>query len=304
MPWWGFRHITTLLRKSLSSGEPHSEATLITVLVLTTFEESIGDWVNLIGHHRAAHALVREVLTPESANTNELHSNIFLWYARFDVVAGILAGNETILGREWYIAKEQFDAQQAASHPGDVEKQLALANSINRRFGLEMASLYAKLSRGLIPISEFIVENEQLGQTLERVKSILDTFSESEYTVRDYPNRIPLTGDDIVDPYTPGGMYHGPLWDVNVAWIDYYSTKAMYKYQTLLSLKQSTMEELGALALELARLMESVDRWPVKENGHLLAFKNSIGMAAMFFPREEKYIMWARRKFAQIEQSG
>ncbi|RAK99141.1 Zn(II)2Cys6 transcription factor [Aspergillus ibericus CBS 121593] len=294
----------TLLRKSLGSGEPHSEAMLITVLVLTTFEESIGDWVNLIGHHQAAHALVREILTPESASLNELHSNIFTWYARFDVVAGILAGNETILGREWYIAKEEYDAQQAALHPGDVEKQLALANSINRRFGLEMASLYAKLSRGLIPINEFMVHNEVLGQTLERVRGILETFHNSEYTVRDYPYRVPLTPEDIVDPYIPGGLHHGPLWEVNMTWIDYYSTKAMYKYQTLLSVKQSSVEELGALSMELARLMEAVDRWPVKENGYILSFKNSIGMAAMFCPRDERYIMWARRKFAQLEQSG
>ncbi|OJZ80271.1 hypothetical protein ASPFODRAFT_212786 [Aspergillus luchuensis CBS 106.47] len=37
-----------LLRKSLSSGELHNEATLITVLVLATFEKSIGNWVNLM----------------------------------------------------------------------------------------------------------------------------------------------------------------------------------------------------------------------------------------------------------------
>ncbi|GKZ56145.1 hypothetical protein AnigIFM50267_001675 [Aspergillus niger] len=293
-----------LLRKSLGSGEPHNEATLITVLVLTTFEESVGDWVNLIGHHQAAHALVREILTPESANLNELHSNIFVWYARFDVVAGILAGNETILSRDWYVAKEEYDAQEAARHPNDATKQLALANSINRRFGLEMASLYAKLSRGLIPVNEFIIQNELLGQTLERVRTILESFNDSEYTVREYPNQVPLTPDDVVDPYVPGGMHHGPLWEVNMTWVDYYSTKAMYKYQSLLSVKQSSVEELQSLSVELVRLMEAVDRWPMKESGCILAFKNSIGMAAMFCPRDERYIMWARRKFAQLEQSG
>ncbi|KAI3059594.1 transcriptional regulator family: Fungal Specific TF [Aspergillus niger] len=75
-----------LLRKSLSSGEPHNEATLITVLILATFEESIGNWINLIVHHQAAHALVWEILMPEFANMNELHSNIFAWYVRFDVL--------------------------------------------------------------------------------------------------------------------------------------------------------------------------------------------------------------------------
>lgn len=70
--------------------------------------------MNLIDHHRAAHALMQELLTPESSNANELHTNIFLWYARFDVVVGILAGTETVLSRDWYMAKEQYDAEQAA----------------------------------------------------------------------------------------------------------------------------------------------------------------------------------------------
>ncbi|KAJ5485220.1 hypothetical protein N7539_005208 [Penicillium diatomitis] len=137
-----------LLRKSLEAGEEHTEATLCTVLVLTVFEEYIGDWANLVDHHQAAHALMRELLTPDSSNMIDLHTNIFLWYARFDVVAGILAGTETILSRDWYIAKEQYDAQQAALYPDDPNKQLAYVASINRRFGLDMASLYAKLSRG------------------------------------------------------------------------------------------------------------------------------------------------------------
>jgi hypothetical protein len=111
--------------------------------------------VNLIDHHQAAHALMRELLTPESSNLIELHTNIFLWYARFDVVAGILAGTEAILGRDWYMAKEQYDANQAALYPDDPSKQLALVASINRRFGLDMASLYAKLSRGMIPMDQF-----------------------------------------------------------------------------------------------------------------------------------------------------
>ncbi|OGM44686.1 Zn(II)2Cys6 transcription factor [Aspergillus bombycis] len=293
-----------MLRKSLASSEDHSEATLITVLVLTTFEEFIGDWVNLIDHHQAAHALMRELLSPESIITNELHGQIFPWYARFDVVAGILAGNEMVLGREWYIAKEDYDAQQAAIYPEDADKQLNLAASINRRFGLEMASLYAKLSRGMIPIDEFILQNDQLGQLIEKVREILEKFHNSEYTVWQYPDRQPLTEDDIVDPYIPGGMYRGPLWDVNVAWIDYYSTKAMYKYQSLLSVRQSSPSELQHLALEQCRLIEAIERWPEKENGYMFTYKNSIGMACLFAPKDSKHAMWGRKRLALLERNG
>ncbi|KAJ5081687.1 hypothetical protein NUU61_009951 [Penicillium alfredii] len=293
-----------LLRKSLGSGEEHNEATLVTVLVLTTFEEYIGDWVNLIDHHQAAHALMRELLTPESANLYELHNNIFLWYARFDVVAGILAGTETILSRDWYLAKEQYDAEQAALYPDDPSKQLALVASINRRFGLDMASLYAKLSRGLIPMDEFAVQNGLLGQTIERAKTILKGFNESEYTVRDYPHKQPLAQDDIVDPYVPGGLHRGPLWEINSAWIDILSTETMFKYQTMLALKQPLLPELQTLAFEQCRLIETIDRWPDKESGYCIAFKNSLGIASMFLPKDSKHQMWARRKMALMEQNG
>lgn len=319
-----------LLRKSLGSGEEHTEATLCTVLVLTTFEvylfflsffkhgslsliiadlychsqEYIGDWVNLIDHHQAAHALVREILTPESSNTIELHTNIFLWYARFDIVVCIVAGTEAVLPRDWYIGKEQYDAEQAAQYPNDPAKQLALVASINRRFGLEMASLYARLSRGLIPMDQFVIQNQQLGQTIERAKNIIREFDDSEYTVRSYPNRQPLTEDDIVDPYVPGVLHTGPLWDANYAWIDLLSTELMFKYQTMLALRQPLLPELQNLAFEQCRLLETIDRWPNKGYGHCIGFKNSIGLASMFLTKDDKHQMWSRRKLAMMEHNG
>ncbi|KAJ5133377.1 hypothetical protein N7448_001594 [Penicillium atrosanguineum] len=293
-----------LLRKSLGSGEEHTEATLCTVLMLTTFEEYIGDWVNLIDHHSAAHALMRELLTPETSNLIELHTNIFLWYARFDVVAGIVAGTEAILSREWYMAKEQYDEEQAALYPDDPHKQLVLVASINRRFGLDMASLYAKLARGLIPMDEFAEQNNKLGKTLERAKDILRQFDDSEYTVYSYPNKRPLTEDDVIDPYMPGAIHQGPLWDANYAWIDLLSTDTMFKYQTMLTLQQPLLPDLAQLALDQCRLIETIDRWPDRGNGHCIGFKNSIGMASMFLPKDEKHLMWSRRKIAMMEQNG
>ncbi|EKV09702.1 hypothetical protein PDIG_29390 [Penicillium digitatum PHI26] len=293
-----------LLRKSLGSGEEHSEATLCTVLVLTTFEEYIGDWMNLIDHHQAAHTFVLELITPESANVNELHTNIFLWYSRFDVVVGILAGTETVLGRHWYLAKEHYDAEQAAIYPDDPSKQLALVASINRRFGLDMASLYAKLSRGMISMEQFAIQNEHLGQWLEQAKTILRTFDDYEYKVQYYPQKQPLTEDDVVDPYVPGILHRGPLWDINYAWIDILATETMYKFQTMQVLQQPLLQNLQDLAKEQCRLIETMIRWPHKENGYCINFKNSLGMLGMFLPREHKYQMWARRTLALLEQHG
>lgn len=294
----------TLLRKSLGSGEEHGEATLITVLVLTSFEEYIGDWVSLIDHHQAAHALICELSTSESINTNETYRQIFSWYARFDVAAGILAGSETILSREWYISREEYDAEQALRYPNDIDKQLTYAASITRRIGLDMASLYAKLSHGMISMEEFMVQNDQLSQNLEYIKNILKQFDDSESAVTSYSHKVALTCDDIVDPYLPGGLYQGPLWDLNFAWIDLLSVTLMFYYQSYMTLQQPPPSELESLALEQCRLIETIDRWPDKPNGYFIGFKNSISLSSMFLPNDEKHRMWCRRKFAKMERNG
>lgn len=208
-----------------------------------------------------------------------------------------------VLGRDWYITREEHDAMEAASNPDDIEKQLAFTASINRRFGLDMASLYAKLSRGMIDFGEFMAENDKLGQSLEQIKDILSRFA-TEYVIQDYPDQTPLTEDDLVDPYVPGGLHYGPLWDANFAWIDYYSTKAMYRFQFLMTTQQGTMDELLALSYEQVRLIETIERWPDKEKGYIFGFKNSIGMASLFFPRDTRHLNWSRGIFARTERQG
>lgn len=207
------------------------------------------------------------------------------------------------MGREWYIAKEDHDALVAAHSPDDPDKQLALVESITRRFGLEMASLFAKLRRNMIQLDEFNRQSKYLEQTLDRLHGILELLRAPEWTVQEYPHRVPLTDDDMVDPYVPGGLLYGPYWDVNYAWIEYHSVKAMFKYQ-LSSLTHSPMEELKVMEIEVCRLVETIHRWPDKENGYMFAFKNCFGLSAMLLHDNPKYVAWSRRKLALLEQNG
>ncbi|KAL1968593.1 hypothetical protein VTN77DRAFT_1803 [Rasamsonia byssochlamydoides] len=294
----------SLLRKSLGSGEQHGEAMLVTMLQLATFEECIGDWVNLLDHHYAAHILIRELLTPQSILTNELHRHIFIWYARFDVVAGILAGNETILSREWYTAIADYDAEQAALDPYHVQKQLALVESRIRLFALDMASLYAKLSRGMITIDQFIAQNDQLSQALEDMHRILQPFDTCQHAVKSSLYVQPSGPDDVLDPDSPGLFYKGPLWSVNFVWVDVLATELMFKYQSHLVIQRPEGSELQRLALEVCRFVETIMRWPGKEVGKVIAFQNCLPITGMFLPRDEKHIMWSRRMLALLETNG
>ena len=219
------------------------------------------------------------------------------------MVAGILTGNEVVLPQEWYLSKEKHDAQQAALYPRDVQKQIDFAGSINRRVGLDMASLYAKLSRAAIPFDEFMVQNAALGQTLERMKNILIAVDDPEHTVQTFPDQRPLTEEDPFNPYIPGVLHQGPLWRLNFAWIDYLSTKTMYLYQSCRALQQPLTEPEN-LALEQCQLIEAITRRPNKESGYFLSFNNCMGISCLLLPKDEKHIMWARRKLVQMEQNG
>ena len=79
----------------------------------------------------------------------ELHTDIFLWYTRLDILVGLIRGTEVSLSREWYVGKEKYDARQAALDSDDLAKQLASIVSMNRRFGMEMVSLYTEMTRGV-----------------------------------------------------------------------------------------------------------------------------------------------------------
>jgi hypothetical protein len=262
--------------------------------------------VNLLDHHQAAHFLMGELLTPQSIVTNELHRHIFFWYARFDVVAGLLGGNEAILSREWYKALEEHNANRAALHPNDVQMQLAVVRSRLLTFALDMASLYAKLSRGMIAMDQFLVQHERLSQTLEDMRRILQAFDHSEHAVRSNLYVQPSGPDDVLDPYIPRLLYTGPLWGANFLWVDVLATELMFKYQSHLVLQRPDGPELQRQALEVCHRMENVVRWPKEEVGvgKAIAFHTALPITGMFLPRDHKHIMWSRRMLALMEQNG
>lgn len=260
--------------------------------------------MNLLDHHQAAHILMREILTPQSIVTNELHRHIFIWHARFDVVAGLLAGNEAILSREWYTAIEEHDAEQAALNPYHVQKQLAWVSSRVRLFALDMASLYAKLSREMISMDEFLAQHERLCQALDDMHRTLQPFDTCEHAVRANIYIQHEGPDDVLEPDVPGLFYKGPLWSVNFAWVDVLATELMFKYQSHLVIQWPDGAELQRLALEICRIVETIMRWPEKEVGKVIAFHNCLPITGMFLPRDEKHIMWSRQMLALLEQNG
>ena len=295
-----------LLMKSLAKGGKPTEATLLTVLQLTTFEEYLGDWVNLVGHHRAAHYMLLELYTPSNIMNTEVTRQILAWYARFDVVAGLMAGNETVLDRSWYIACSNWYDERIDTEDVDIDYSLQYVIAQNRLIGMDMAALFSKLAKGTVDLPTFKRENTLIAEQLQKLKSRIESLNDGYYTVKEFPYRVPLTNADIVNPYVPGGLFRGPFWSLNYAWCDFYGIHEMHEYQTAIALGLDTSEaaDFEQISLEQCRIFDAIERYPDAPQGSTLAAHTSLALASVFLKKDERHTMWARRKLAAVERLG
>lgn len=155
------------------------------------------------------------------------------WYMRFDVFAGLMAGFETVLSREWFSYANDFFQQQVTKEPESLNWRIELAIAQHRLVATDMSLLFAKKGRGEISHDNFILENEVIGRRIAEWKSNMDpALQDGRYLVTDFSGARPVDPDDIVDPYIPGTIYSGPLWAMNVAIIDCKCGKKLVPYST------------------------------------------------------------------------
>ncbi|KAH6614596.1 hypothetical protein B0J18DRAFT_447030 [Chaetomium sp. MPI-SDFR-AT-0129] len=69
---------------------------------LATIEEYLGDWVNLMGHQKAAFEVLNQLFTPKTIMQIPAGRVALMWYTRFDVVVGIMGSFKTSLSPDWY----------------------------------------------------------------------------------------------------------------------------------------------------------------------------------------------------------
>jgi hypothetical protein len=294
----------SLLRQSLQAGQPRTEATILTILQLATFEEHLGDWPNLIGHRRAAHEMILATYTIENVMETERSRQIFAWYARFDLLAGLMAGNQMALPREWYAQCARWYGEHIDPEDVDPEGDMYYFFATNRLIGLDLAALLSKFRRGQISREDFVVESEKLSQRMDELRQRIQALNDDYYTVTQFPAKQPLEPNDIVDPYVPGGLFRDALFPLNYLWTGWYGAEIMRQYQTSLMLQKELPAVLERHALELCRIFETIERWPQSPEGGTLGAITSLGMSALFLPKDQRHTMWLRRKLAAVEQNG
>ncbi|KAI9839307.1 MAG: hypothetical protein M1819_003302 [Sarea resinae] len=295
----------SLLRQSLQRNQKHTVATLLTILQLASIEEFLGDWVNLLSHHKAAYEILTELYTPQTIVQSENHLRVIGWYARFDLFAGLMSGYETVLGREWFAAVHGHYSQQSRRYPENINLKIEERIANSRLMAVDMAHLFARKARGVISDDDFLRENEIWTQRFHHWYETLDpALIDPAYAVTDFSGARELDPDDIVNPYVPGILFRGHLWTMNLVLLDYYAVDVMHKYQTALVLKRPPPPELEPLSFKVCQLFEAIEFWPEAPPGVLLATQASLGIATLFLPKDQRHTLWCRRKLATIELMG
>ena len=233
-----------------------------------------------------------------------MRRKILAWYSRFDVMGGLMSGYQTVLGREWFVATENYYQQQSLSYPNSIDYKIEATIAKHRLLAVDLALLFAQLPRGAITIETFERESDKFTEQIKTWKEKLDPiFRDPSYLVQSFEGKE-RAPEDIVDPYLPGGLYKGALFTFNFMLIDWHAINLMHGYKTASLLKRPLPRELSEIALEICRLFEAIEYWPDSPAGSLLKAQGSLGLALLVLPKDEKHIMWCRRKLAKVESLG
>ncbi|KAK7431476.1 hypothetical protein QQZ08_001966 [Neonectria magnoliae] len=300
-----YNRSVTLLLGTLKRKEKHSVATLLTILQLATIEEYLGDWVNLMGHQKAAFEILTNMFTPQTIMQTPMGRMCLQWYARFDNFVALMGGFPTDLPREWFTAMVEFNQSQMMSYPGELRWKMEEWSARLRLISYDMSILFARGSRGQIPAEQFIIEHDHITQLLLEWKENRDpAMCDNRYLVTDFPTPRPVDPDDIVDPYTPGILYEPPLFSTTILSAEWNSIMIMHTCQSSNMTPEILFGELGRLAYTTCQYFETLEHWPSTPKGVLILIQASIAIAALFLPQDARHHMWFRRKFALLETMG
>lgn len=271
--------------------------------VLTPAKEFLGDWVNLLGHQRAALQILTDLFTPQTIMQDETRRRIITWYIRFELFAGIMSGSATTLSRDWFAACQEHYQRQSRDRPEDVGVKFEEFFSTTRLLSSDLTLLFAEVKKGALSDDEFARRTrELLGRFANFGNTLETTFTDPSNYVKSFPNATPPSEDDITDFRDPHFLLAGELFTMNYVLIDFWALDLMFKYQLSLAQQQAPSAEMTQLALKKCKMFEAIesDEGPAA----VLGCQASLGMAALFLPKDEKHTDWCRRKCALIERLG
>jgi hypothetical protein len=258
-----------------------------------------------MGHQKAAYEILTNLYTPQSITQNETLRKALNWYIRFDLFVGFQSGSEAVLGIEWVQANHQYYQSQVQERPNELGPKYEERFAYGKLTATQVALLFSKKTKGQISDEEFV---GQVGNLLHKLDTWLDEVSPEllnpELLVKDFSDCPERDPDDIVDPYDPNTLWGGEIFTTNFMFADIWSVELMFKSLLALAEGKPSSPEVVALAYKQIQKFESVRLYPHKPYGSLLEVHASFAVASLFMPKDDKHIMWCRKRFAAVESLG
>lgn len=223
---------------------------------------------------------------------------------RFDIFAGLVAGTQTMLGREWYLALKQYYDWQAVEYPHSLSALYERTIVTARIFAMDVATHFGKKATDMVDDEDFA---ESLA-ALKRQVAEMDTMTSTRYDahpryVKDFPDAPADSSDDIVDATDQNYLLSGEWFTWNILKIDWWGIRLMFTSQLAQLDRSFDKTALVAQGHEICKMFQSIE-YASTNKYTMIACQASMALAAAVMPNEPKYEMWFRRKFVLVESCG
>lgn len=298
-----YNHSVTQLLAFLKKKEKHSVITLLTILQLATIEEYLGDWVNLMGHQKAALELLTHLFTPQSIIQTSMGRMVLRWYSRFDVFTGIMGSFPTSLPRTWFSTIADYCGAQAAANPSSIDWKIEACDAKLRLISMEMAELFGRGASQEVTQEEYTADHRRLTDELNGWRKVWDTtLNDPTHLVTDLDSGRDETGDMVVP--MGGVLLRPPLFAATILDCEWHSISLMHGSQSASDVSEETKAILEEHANAICRICATVEAWPSSPAGSLIILHPCLAIAALFVKPDAKQHMWIRKKLALLESMG
>lgn len=273
-------------------------------------QEYLGDWLNLIGHQKAALTILKALYTPQTMQETPTLRIILIWYYRFDITVGFLSGNGVILERDWIAASHESSVKRKEQNPSSLTLKIEEYLNYHRLLAADLAILFAKRTKakkGLISQSEqeFWTECNILAQRIKQFEDSWDpALKSSGKDEVKFSKWLPRPQDDIVDPTKQRPFFTGTLYPMNFAIMDMCALKVMFKYKLAQLEGKPPPPECREEAFKAAQMFEAVELCPESRPGAILTMLQTFAITCLFLPKDKRTTTWLRRKFVSMEAKG
>jgi hypothetical protein len=263
----------------------------------------LGDWVNLMGHQKAAYEMLTRLYTPQSVTRSDFLLKVSLWYIRFDLFVGFQSGGEAVLGREWYEAVHECYTQKVRENPDNVDLQYEERFAYSRLVAKDSNDLFARTGKGLVSPQDFMTQLPVLKGKVESLhKTLGAALMDPEHKIKNIPGQT--DPNDIVNPREPNIIWGGPLWTSNYLLLDMWGIIFMFNISVAMATRQPFSPELTKEAYKAVQHYEAMCAYPDAPPGTMVEAQVSFAIATLFLPKDAKTVQWLRRAFAKIEAAG